>query len=146
MASPRYSSWLGRSFEYLCMQHHEEISRIMGFHGIPYSVGPFFDRKNIHDSSIQIDLLFERSDRVLVLCEMKYLLTRTPNDVIDQVKKKVSALHERYPDRTILKVLLTKSIPTDSVSNSNYFYRIIKADELIKIISNPSNVSIIQKS
>lgn len=131
ISSPRYRSWLGRSFEYLCMQHHVAISKIMGFHGIPYRVGPYFQRKSIHDTSVQIDLLFERSDKVFVLCEMKYLLDRVPGDIISQVDKKVTAIRLKYPNRTILKVLLTKSSTTESVSNSGYFFRIIRADELI---------------
>jgi len=131
MSSPRYRAWLGRSFEYLCMQHHREIARILGFHGVPYSVGPYFQRKGIHDPSVQIDLLFSRSDRVLVLCEMKYLLGAVPGDVVDQVERKTAALQQKYPGRTILKVLLTKSTSTESASKSGYFFRIIEASELI---------------
>ena len=131
ISSPRYRSWLGRSFEYLCMQHHEVISRIMGFHGVPYKVGPFFQRKSLHDPGVQIDLLFERSDKVIVLCEMKYLLGTVPGDVIKQVNRKVAALEQKYPGRTILKVLLTKSSSTKSAAKSGYFFRIIRADELI---------------
>jgi len=131
MASPRYAAWLGRAFELLCMRHHAEISGILGFSGVPYSVGPFFQRKTLHDPSVQIDLLFERSDKVLVLCEMKYLLTKVPGDIVEQVNRKVAALQEKYPGRTILKVLLTKTASTEAVAKRGYFFRIIRADELI---------------
>ncbi|MBF0429813.1 MAG: AAA family ATPase [Fibrobacteria bacterium] len=131
MAGPGYASWLGRAFEYLCMQHHEEISKILGFHGIPYIAGPFFQRKNINKSGVQIDLLFERSDKVLVLCEMKYQLSPVAKEVIEQVNRKVLILQEKYPGRTILKILLTKSRPTDNVVNAGYFAKIIKAEDLI---------------
>ena len=103
----------------------------MGFHGVPYKVGPFFQRKSLHDPGVQIDLLFERSDKVIVLCEMKYLLGTVPGDVIKQVNRKVAALEQKYPGRTILKVLLTKSSSTKSAAKSGYFFRIIRADELI---------------
>ena len=131
MSSPAYRSWLGRSFEYLCMQHHREISRILGFDGIPYRVGPFFQRKNLHDPGVQIDLLYERSDKVLVLCEMKYLLGTVPGDVRSQTERKVSILQQKYPRRTILKVLLTRSDATEAVAKSGYFFRIIRAAKLI---------------
>jgi uncharacterized protein len=131
MSSPSYRSWLGRSFEYLCMQHHREISRILGFEGIPYRVGPFFQRKNLNAPGVQIDLLYERSDKVLVLCEMKYLLGTVPGEIISQTDKKVAALQQKYPSRTILKVLLTRSSATETVARSGYFFRIIRADELI---------------
>ena len=131
MSSPAYRSWLGRSFEYLCMQHHREISRILGFDGIPYRVGPFFQRKHLHAPGVQIDLLYERSDKVLVLCEMKYLLGTVPGDIITQTEKKVSLLQQKYPGRTILKVLLTRSEATDAVTKSGYFFKTIRAARLI---------------
>ena len=113
------------------MQHHREISRILGFDGIPYRVGPFFQRKNLHDPGVQIDLLYERSDKVLVLCEMKYLLGTVPGDVRSQTERKVSILQQKYPGRTILKVLLTRSDATEAVAKSGYFFRIIRAAKLI---------------
>jgi AAA+ ATPase superfamily predicted ATPase len=131
MSSPRYAAWAGMAFEFLCMRHHKEISRILGFHGIPYTAGPFFQRKTLDTPGVQIDLLFERSDKILVLCEMKYLLASVPGDIIDQVNRKVSALQEKYPGRTILKVLLTKTGSTETVAKKGYFFRIIRADELI---------------
>jgi len=75
--------------------------------------------------------LFERSDKVFVLCEMKYLLNKVPGDIISQVERKVEVLQQKYPDRTILKVLLTKSSSVEAVSKSGYFFRIIKAMELM---------------
>lgn len=131
LASPRYHSWLGRSSEHVCMQHHREISRILGFEGVPYRVGPFFQRRTLHTPGVQIDLLFERSDKVFVLCEMKYQSAAVQGDVIDQVSRKVAALQRKYRDRTILKVLLTKSDPTEAVQNSGFFFRTIKAEELL---------------
>jgi len=89
---------MGRSFEYLCIRHHVEISKILGFHGVPYSVGPFFQRKTVNEPGLQIDLLFERSDKVFVLCEMKYLLNKVPSDIITQVERKVEVLQQKYPD------------------------------------------------
>ena len=131
MATPRFNSWMGRSFEYLCIRHHIEISKILGFNGVPYRVGPFFQRKTLNEPGVQIDLLFERSDKVFVLCEMKYLLNKVPGDIISQVERKVEVLQQKYPDRTILKVLLTKSSSVEAVSKSGYFFRIIKAMELM---------------
>jgi uncharacterized protein len=35
-------AWLGRSFEYLCLQHALEISRIVGFSAVDFTMGPYF--------------------------------------------------------------------------------------------------------
>jgi len=62
---------------------------------------------------------------------MKYLLGTVPGEIISQTDKKVAALQQKYPSRTILKVLLTRSSATETVARSGYFFRIIRADELI---------------
>jgi len=62
---------------------------------------------------------------------MKYLLNKVPGDIITQVERKVEDLRQKYPDRIILKVLLTKSSSVEAVSKSGYFFRIIKAMELM---------------
>ena len=34
-----FKAWMGRAFEYLCMDHASKISEILGFHGIEFSFG-----------------------------------------------------------------------------------------------------------
>jgi len=67
-----YHAWIGRSFEYLCAQHADVIARILGFSGIRFTVGPYFTPARAGEKGVQIDLIFNRPDRVLTVCELKY--------------------------------------------------------------------------
>ncbi|MDO4198364.1 MAG: ATP-binding protein [Erysipelotrichaceae bacterium] len=64
--TPSYYSWLGNAFETVCLIHSEKIKdklRISGIESNEYS----FRTKNV-----QIDLIIDRKDDVINLCEIKY--------------------------------------------------------------------------
>ena len=131
LPSARFLSWLGRSFELLCLQHREKIAKILGFSGIQYSAGPWFQqgRRGVLEG-VQLDLVFDRADRVLTVCELKYRNGPIGRDVIADMEQKLS----RTPfvgNRTVQKVLVTRSLPSRELQASSYFSRIITAEELL---------------
>lgn len=71
MASPRTNSWYGLAYERVCMAHIEQIKqalRIDRIHTEYYS----WRSKESTTPRAQIDLLIERADRMINLCEVKY--------------------------------------------------------------------------
>jgi len=127
--SGQYYNWLGRSFEYLCMAHGERISDILGFSGIEYNFGPYFNARTRQESGVQIDILFNRKDNVLTLCEAKYGIRPTGIEIIQDIERKVEILNHQFKRKTIQKVLISKSGATKNLMSSGYFYRIISPDE-----------------
>jgi len=73
---PAYISWAGISFEAVCLRHSEEIARSLGLSAVPHTVGTWRFIPGPNDtqdvSGAQIDLLFDREDNVITLCEIKY--------------------------------------------------------------------------
>lgn len=135
--SGKYNSWIGRAFENLCIDHAGRISEILGFSGIEFSFGPYFTSGNKKQrgtqpggQGVQIDLLFDRKDNVITLCEMKYTTNRVGTGIIDEVMKKVDILQEKFRNKTIQKVLISKNDATKDLASSGFFYRIIKSEEL----------------
>lgn len=127
--APLFFSYLSQAFELFCQNNSYSISRILGFHGIGYTSGPYF-RKELQKKGVQIDLLFNREDNVITLCEAKYSSTPTGVEVIKEVEKKVHILSSVFPaNKTIQKVLIVKDAVTKDLLQSGYFYRIIKSDE-----------------
>ena len=67
-------AWQGFSFELICMQHHRQIKQALGISGIATTVSTWQCKpdatKNIPGA--QIDMLIERADRMIHLCEMKF--------------------------------------------------------------------------
>lgn len=68
--SPGYNSWRGNSFEIVCLNHVEKIKACLGISGIETNV--FAWRSNKVKNGAQIDLIIDRKDGVIDLCEMKY--------------------------------------------------------------------------
>jgi AAA+ ATPase superfamily predicted ATPase len=125
-----FASFLGRSFEVLCQNHAYIISQILGFSGVEYSVGPYF-RKSTEDAGVQIDLMFDRQDNVITLCEMKYSRSPVGIDVIGEVEKKVREI-EKISKKTIQKVLIVKDHVSNDLVKSGYFYKIITCHDLLE--------------
>jgi len=73
--SQEYRSWIGYSFEGICLKHHEQIKNALGLQNIKCNVAlwRFIPPKNSPLNGAQIDLLFDREDNAITLCEIKYV-------------------------------------------------------------------------
>ena len=129
--SGQFAEWMGRAFEYLCVRHAKKISELLGFSGIAFTSGPYFNAPKKDDPGVQIDLLFNRNDNVITLCEMKYLFSPVGTGIIEEVEKKVRILQKKFHNKTIQRVLITRSNPTKDLLASGYFYRIINSTEFL---------------
>ena len=70
--SPNVMSWSGIAFEELCIMHTEQIKRKLGIAAVRTSESSYTLRGDDHYDGIQCDLVIERGDRVVNLCEMKF--------------------------------------------------------------------------
>jgi uncharacterized protein len=125
MQAGSFNAWMGRAFEYLCMEHAGKISNMLGFAGIEFSFGPYFEAHRKNKSGFQVDILFDRQDNVITLCEMKYSLTPVGMDIIKDVERKAAIIKSKFRKKTIQKVLISRSGATKNLTASGYFYRII---------------------
>lgn len=64
--TPAFYAWSGYAFEMVCLQHVKQIKQAIGISGIRTSVSTW------QSKSAQIDLLIDRRDHVINLCEMKF--------------------------------------------------------------------------
>ena len=82
-ATSDYNSWCGYAFEILCLNHLDQIIRALGIDGSvntpcswtykpPKSVLSDEEADDDLKYGTQIDLLIDRSDQTITLCEMKY--------------------------------------------------------------------------
>lgn len=68
--SAQLNSWRGFSFEEICFTHYEKIKHALGISGVHTEISSWASR-NL-DSNAQIDMVIDRDDRVIDLCEMKF--------------------------------------------------------------------------
>lgn len=97
--NPGVKSWMGLTFELICMRHHKQIKKALGISGIGTSVSTW---KCLPDPDneipgAQIDMLIERSDRVIHLCEMKFCEEEysITNDYEMKLRRRMGIFKER---------------------------------------------------
>lgn len=72
--NPSHRAWAGYAFEQVCLHHIPQIKATLGISGVQAEVSSWIgieDGKRVG----QIDLLIDRRDEVINLCEMKYSLS-----------------------------------------------------------------------
>lgn len=92
--TPKYDTWCGLAFERACLWHTDQIKKKLGISGIltnEYAWRCLPDEKE-NRGGTQIDLLIERSDGIIDVCEMKY--SKEPysisSDYADELARKRS--------------------------------------------------------
>ena len=81
--TPAHNSWCGFSFERICFSHLEQIKKSLGISGI--LTRTYAWRSHVSKPAAQIDMLIDREDRVVDVCEMKfasaeYSITKAENE------------------------------------------------------------------
>lgn len=121
-----YKSWCGFAFESVCLKHILQIKKALGIEGVltEESGWRYQPAKDSVQSGAQIDLLLDRHDRCINLCEMKFA---TSEFVIDkkyatELDNKINTFQRQTGTR---KALFPTMITTYGVrENEHYIGRI----------------------
>lgn len=112
-----FEAWLGFAFERFCHKHAGSIAQKMDFGDEVIQAGPLFGK---NDGRFQIDLIYKRIDKVIVVCEIKYSVNEIPTTVIPEVQRKCGLL--KVPRGfTVQKALISLYGPDRSLADSRYF-------------------------
>ena len=116
-ATSIHTGWAGRAFERVCMQHVAQIKAALGFSAVISSVHSWSYKglkdpvtgKTIHKGA-QIDLLIDRNDDTINLCEMKY--TNAPYTITEEEDEKIrnrkeTFIRESGTEKTVLVTMIT---------------------------------------
>jgi AAA+ ATPase superfamily predicted ATPase len=96
MPTSKWHTWSGYAFENICFSHISQIEKKLGIHAIHTEAGSFLHKGNLTIAGFQIDLLIERADRIINLCEIKfydrpYIIT---NDYAQKIKNKINGFKQ----------------------------------------------------
>ena len=70
---PIYNTWCGIAFERVCIWHLAQIKKALGISGIISNVYSWIYRpKDKEEKGVQIDMLIDRDDNMINLCEIKF--------------------------------------------------------------------------
>ena len=74
--NPKKNAWLGYSFEQLIKEHIEQVKRALGIGSVLTEQSSWFvEKRSLDDDSLtgaQIDLLIDRRDKAINVCEAKF--------------------------------------------------------------------------
>ena len=99
------TSWSGYAFEQVCLHHLSQIKTALSIGGVisnihSWSCKPFTDKDGTQWKGGQIDLLIDRADEVINICEIKYV---TDKYIID------ADYEQRIRNRASLFCAVTKT-------------------------------------
>jgi hypothetical protein len=72
-ATQGHAAWSGYAFEMVCLLHLEQIKKRLGILGVLTEVSSWRSTEQKDGEGAQIDLVIERGDKVINLCEAKYV-------------------------------------------------------------------------
>lgn len=121
-----HSTWLGLSFERLCFAHALNIKQALGISGMGTKMYAF------STDGAQIDMVIERADRFVNLCEMKF--SATPYSLTKaewtKLQNRIAVLREQKPSHSILVTMITSSGLKHNEYSSNAVQSEVTLDEL----------------
>ncbi|MCB0518871.1 MAG: hypothetical protein H6577_21100 [Lewinellaceae bacterium] len=69
-----WRSWSGYAFENVCFQHIEKLKQALGIAGVHTRQFSFLAKGDDENEGAQIDLLIDRNDNAINLCEIKFYI------------------------------------------------------------------------
>ena len=107
-STSEWNSWLGYAFETACYKHITQLKR--GLNLPPMSMAStwrYVPTKNSEKRGAQIDLLFDRKDDVIEICEIKYNLKPflISKDYAEKLNQKIAVFKEQT--RTSKQIFLS---------------------------------------
>jgi uncharacterized protein len=111
--NPIHRAWQGYTFEQLCMSHVTQLKAALGIQGILSNESSWQNKKT------QLDLLIDRRDHVINLCEMKFSLNQfaITKDYYEKLRNKIAEF--KASTKTKKSVFLT-FVTTFGLEKNNY--------------------------
>ena len=123
-----HTTWAGLAFERLCLQHIEQIKSALGISGVLTNVHSW------RNENAQVDLLVDRKDGIINLCEMKYWAgpyTLTESDDRNLANKKVE-FKTATKTRKAVHLTLVTSFGVKDNAYSHKVQSFVTLDDLFK--------------
>ena len=124
--TPRHRAWSGYAFEQVCLNHLNQIKKALGINGIHSEICSW------NSPDAQIDLLINRNDNVISLCEMKY--SQNPYELTKKYYEKLLDRRESFRSKTktikALQFVFVTTYPLKKNSYSEMVQQVVTAGEL----------------
>lgn len=129
---PGWASIMGLQFENLVLNNRDFIHRRLRLLANDIVIeNPYFQKQKNNKAGCQIDYMIQTRTNVLFACEIKFSRDVIGQDIINEIKNKISQL--RLPRGfSCCPVLIHVNGVSDSVIDSGYFTQIINFSDLLE--------------
>lgn len=116
--SPRQRAWSGYAFEQVCISHLPQIKKALGISGI-HSTSYAWRSSTVKDGA-QVDLIIDRRDQVINLCEMKFSINNFAIDskYAEELRNKIGVFTAETKTRKSVFITMVTTYGLQVNSNS----------------------------
>ena len=132
VTSQSISSWRGYAFEEVCLRHIEKIKKALGISGVSSNQSSWLVKGDNEVEGSQIDLIIERKDNIVNMCEMKFyneefIVTKSYDRVL---VGRYNRLDTMIPKRSTVNPVLVTTFGLVYNEYSGTFQNVITLDDL----------------
>ena len=133
MKENEIASWRGVAFEEVCMQHIQQIKMALQIAGVASQESSLVVDGDDDTDGMQIDLLIDRADDVVNVCEMKYTKSNyaITKSYAEKLQKRIDKLEQTQPNKKYHLTFVTVN-PIQRNIHSDMVKSAITAEELFK--------------
>lgn len=126
---PSLNAWRGFAFESICFTHIDAIKNALGVRLVKSTHSPWRSKGS---KPWQIDLVIERADRVINLCEMKFSNKEyeVSKQYEEELRNKVAAFIDETRCRMLVHPTLVTTFGLVKNAYSGFFQNVITQDDL----------------
>ena len=104
-----WKTWCGYAFENICFTHARQLKAALGIAAVYTEVGSYVRKGNTEQKGAQVDMLIDRADGIINLCEVKFYdgpfsITKA---YADDLRSKREAVREAAPSKAVFITLIT---------------------------------------
>jgi hypothetical protein len=132
ITSQTVSAWRGIAFEELCFSHISQIKKALDILGVSSKQSSFVVKGDGETEGMQIDLIIDRKDNVLNLCEMKFLGDEfeVDNDYEKKLRHRLQWMLDHINRKQSLQMTLVTTFGLKYGYHSGIFQQVVTLDHL----------------
>lgn len=132
LSSRQISTWVGLAFEQVCRNHIDSIKRGLGISGVATRQSSLIIRGDGQRTGTQVDLVLERADRIVNLCEMKFSAAEfmVEKDYDITLRNRIERVRELLKKQQTLFLTLITTYGLKYNSYSGIFQKVLTLDDL----------------
>lgn len=132
MGNPSQRAWEGFTFEQVCIDHVPQIKQALGIQGVLTKEAVW--KGGTAEQSVQVDLLIDRRDQVINICEAKFSMGmfEISKDYAEQLREKIQVFKSATGTRKSVYLTLLTTFGLQKNKHAAMVQNVITIDDLFK--------------